>query len=131
MARKKILPKKLGPLKIPKALRRVGNKALADPKVVKILSGALVSMAASVAAQKVVQKLPGGAALARSVANSKALGNVTDVVKQAFEDALQTRHPKPPVEPRQSSKAKSRKAASNSDASASEGNEEASADKRH
>jgi hypothetical protein len=131
LARKKILPKKLGPLKIPKTLRRAGNKALADPQTVKILSAALVSMGAAVAARKIVEKVPGGAALARSVARSATLGSVADVVRQALEDALQARHPAPLVEPGQPAKSKGRKHTPETEASASDADEGASADQRH
>lgn len=128
MARKKILPKRLGPLKIPKSLRRLGNKALADPQVVKILSGALASMGAAVAARKVVQDVPGGAALARFVASGTALGSVADVVKQALEEALQARRPAPQVEPRPSGRAKRRPAKPDAEAPASKAGEEAAAE---
>lgn len=52
MARKKILPKRLGPVRIPKALRKVGDKALADPRTAGIVSEALASVAALVVARK-------------------------------------------------------------------------------
>lgn len=132
MARKTILPKKLGPLKIPKTLRRLSDKALSDPQVVTILSGALASMAAAVAARKVAQEDSGDAALARSAASSKALGSVTEVVRQALKDAVQVRYPAPPVEEiPQPAEAKPRKAKPGMDASASAANGEASEDQLH
>lgn len=128
MARKKILPRKLGPLKIPKALRRMGDKALADPEVVAILSGALASVGVALAARKVARDAPDGTALARSAASSRALGSVTDLVRQALEDAVRTRHPAPPGEEAPAPRARRRKAkaAVNADT-----DEEAPADHLH
>ncbi len=100
MARKKIMPKKLGPVRIPKNLRRMGNKALADPQVVEIVTSALVSIGAAVAAAKIAQKVPGGATLARSVSGGETLGSVAEVVKQAFADIVRARHQTPEDEPR-------------------------------
>ena len=87
MARKTILPKKLGPLKIPKSLRRMGNKALADPEVVTIIANALASVGAAVAARGAVQDVPGEAVQTRPAATGQTLGKVADVLKQALEDA--------------------------------------------
>lgn len=130
MARKTILPKRLGPSKIPNSPRCMGNKALADPQVVTILSGALASVGAAVTARKVVQDDPGGAALARHATprhEQQNPGSVTDVVKQLLEEALQARHPAQQVEePQPSAKAKHEKASS-----ALKGSEEPSADQIH
>jgi hypothetical protein len=92
MARKKILPKKLGPVKIPKNVRKRADQALADPKVVAIVSGALASVGALIAAPKVAYEVPGGAALASSVAGNETVASVGDVVKQAFNDILHLRY---------------------------------------
>ena len=91
MARKKIVPKKLGSVKIPKNLRRIGDKALADPQVAGIVSGALASVGAIVAAHKVAGVVPGGSTLTHAMGSSTTVGSVTDVVKQAFEDVLDAR----------------------------------------
>jgi hypothetical protein len=91
MSRKKILPKKLGPLKIPKNLRRLGDKALSDPQVVGIVSGALASVGGLVAARKAVADGPGEAALTQTGASRRVVGSVADVVGRALEDSLHAR----------------------------------------
>lgn len=130
MARKKVLPKKIGPVKIPKSLRRMGDKALADPHVAGVVSGALVSIGALVAARKVVEEVPGGAALTRSVAHSKMLNGVADVVKKALEEATGARH-QPREEVRTSGKSKRRKAEPDAHGPASEPADEDSVDQVH
>ena len=91
MAHKKILPKKLGPVKIPKNLRKMGDKALADPRVASILSGAVGSVAAVVAARKAAKSAPDGEEPSRSSTGHTTLHGVTEVVSKAFEEVVQIR----------------------------------------
>jgi hypothetical protein len=91
MARKKVLPKKLGPVKIPKNLRKIGDKALGDPQVARILSGAVASVAAVVAARKVAQSAPDDGTTARPGASRNTLHGVTEVFSKAFEEVVHIR----------------------------------------
>jgi uncharacterized transporter YbjL len=90
MAHKKTLPKKLGSVKIPKSLRKIGNKALANPEVAGIVSGALASVAALVAARGVAKSVSGEEAALASGGIGIAPA-VRGVVKQAFSDILVAR----------------------------------------
>lgn len=45
----KIVPKRIGRVKVPKGLRRMVNSALANPMVREMVSGALVTLAAALA----------------------------------------------------------------------------------
>jgi hypothetical protein len=91
MAHKKILPKKLGPVKIPKNLRKMGDKALADPRVASILSEAVASVAAVIAARKTAKSAPNGEEPSRSSTGRKTLHGVTEVVSKAFEEVVHIR----------------------------------------
>ena len=95
MACKKIVPKKLGSVKIPKNLRRIGDKALADPKVVGVVSGALASVGAIVAAREGAKVVPGGRKLVHAMEHSSVVNGVADAVKQAFEQVLHLRTSQP------------------------------------
>jgi len=92
MGRKKIVPKKIGSVKIPKNLRRIGDKALADPKVAGIVSGALTSAAALVGGREVVQDVAGGTSATKALARSEAVSGLPDLVRRAFEEIMEARH---------------------------------------
>lgn len=51
MARKKIIPKRIGNLKIPKPLRKLGDQVLADPRAREVAASALLSLGAALAAR--------------------------------------------------------------------------------
>jgi hypothetical protein len=91
MGQKKVVPKKLGTVRIPKRLRKIGNKALANPEVAGIVSGALASVAALVAARGVAKHVPGGDAAAHAIRQSTLAKGIGSVVKQAFSDILAAR----------------------------------------
>ena len=52
MARKKIIPKRIGGVKIPKNLRKFGDKTLADPRAREIAGSALLALGTALASRK-------------------------------------------------------------------------------
>ena len=129
MAHKKILPKKLGPVKIPKNLRKMGDEALADPRVASILSGAVGSVAAVVAARKAAKSAPDGEEPSRSSTGHTTLHGVTEVVSKAFEEVVQIRTRSEEAAPK--SKSKGAKGKSVTRASASTTESEIDGDQMH
>jgi len=51
MARKKIIPKRVGSVKIPKNLRKMGDKVLADPRAREVAGSALLALGAALASR--------------------------------------------------------------------------------
>ena len=52
MARKKIIPKYIGTVKIPKNLRKLGDKVLADPRAREVAGSALLALGTALASRK-------------------------------------------------------------------------------
>jgi hypothetical protein len=95
MARKKIIPKRVGSFKVPKGLRRAGDRLLTDPRAREVASGALMAAAAALASRKAGlgggtraadgdgAKGPGGDAASRvAEAVAQILGEVVDTVRR-------------------------------------------------
>lgn len=51
MARKKIIPKRIGSVKIPKNLRKMGDKVLADPRAREVAGSALLALGSALASR--------------------------------------------------------------------------------
>ncbi len=49
MAKSKVLPKKIGGVKIPKRLRKLGDEALSNPMMREIVAGALIAIGTALA----------------------------------------------------------------------------------
>ncbi len=49
MAKNKVLPKKIGGVKIPKRLRKLGDEALSNPMMREIVAGALIAIGTALA----------------------------------------------------------------------------------
>ena len=52
MARKKIVPKRIGGVKIPKNLRKLGDRALSDPRAREVAGSALLALGTALASRK-------------------------------------------------------------------------------
>ena len=52
MARKKIIPKRIGNVKIPKNLRKLGDRVLADPRAREVAGSALLALGSALASRK-------------------------------------------------------------------------------
>ena len=52
MARKKIIPKRIGTVKIPKNLRKLGDQVLADPRAREVAGSALLALGTALASRK-------------------------------------------------------------------------------
>jgi hypothetical protein len=52
MARKKIIPKRIGGVKIPKNLRKLGDRALSDPRAREVAGSALLALGTALASRK-------------------------------------------------------------------------------
>jgi hypothetical protein len=51
MARKKIIPKRIGAVKVPKKLRKLGDEVLADPRAREIAGSALLALGTALVAR--------------------------------------------------------------------------------
>jgi hypothetical protein len=91
MACKELVPKKIGPVKIPKNLRRMGDKALADPKVAGIVADAVAAAGSLVAARQIAEEVPGGASVARSAGSTHLVHGIADLIKRTLEEVVQAR----------------------------------------
>ncbi|EYD77954.1 hypothetical protein Rumeso_00415 [Rubellimicrobium mesophilum DSM 19309] len=52
MARKKIIPKRIGGVKIPKNLRKLGDNVLSDPRAREVAGSALLALGSALASRK-------------------------------------------------------------------------------
>jgi hypothetical protein len=52
MARKKIIPKRIGGVKVPKNFRKLGDRALADPRAREIVGSAMLALGSALASRK-------------------------------------------------------------------------------
>ena len=52
MARKKIIPKRIGKVKIPKNLRKLGDQVLSDPRAREMAGSALLALGTALASRK-------------------------------------------------------------------------------
>ena len=52
MARKKIIPKRIGKVKIPKNLRKIGDQVLSDPRAREVAGSALLALGTALASRK-------------------------------------------------------------------------------
>lgn len=93
MARKKIIPKRIGSFKVPKGLRRAGDRLLTDPRTREVASGALLAAATALASRKAGlgaratdedgAKASGGDPASRvAEAVAQILGEVVDTVRR-------------------------------------------------
>ncbi len=105
MARKKIIPKRIGSVKIPKNLRKMGDKVLADPRAREVAGSALLALGTALAsrgatkgsffrnifdhpaeAAKTAEK--GGAKAAETA--GETLSGVSQAVNQVVTDVVET-----------------------------------------
>jgi hypothetical protein len=94
MARKKIIPKRVGRFKVPKGLRRAGDRLLTDPRAREVASGALLAAATALASRKAglgaargpddegAKAASGDAASRVAEAVAQILGEVVDTVRR-------------------------------------------------
>lgn len=104
MARRKIIPKRVGGMKVPKSLRRLGDRALADPRAREVAGSALLALGAALASRgapkgSVLRDIfdhPGRSARAAGEAGAEAAGKagqaaggVADAVSQAVGEVIE------------------------------------------
>jgi hypothetical protein len=105
MARKKIIPKRIGAVKVPKKLRKLGDQVLADPRAREIAGSALLALGTALVARgtrkgSILRDIfdnPGESARAARDAGSGAAGRageavsgVADAVGQAVGEVFDT-----------------------------------------
>lgn len=105
MARKKIIPKRVGGVKIPKNLRRIGDKVLADPRAREVAGSALLALGSALASRgapkgsffrnifdhpaEAARTAEAGGAKAAE-ATSETLSGVSQAVNQVVSDVVET-----------------------------------------
>jgi hypothetical protein len=52
MARKKVIPKRIGKVKVPKNLRKLGDRVLSDPRAREVAGSALLALGTALASRK-------------------------------------------------------------------------------
>lgn len=105
MARKKIIPKKIGTVKIPKNLRKVGDRVLADPRTREMAGKTLLAVGAALVARggqkssflrDIFEHPAESAKAARDTATEgaskagEAVSGVADAVTQVVGDVIDT-----------------------------------------
>ena len=103
MAREKIIPKQIGGVKVPKALRKLGDRVLADPRAREMAATALLALGAAIVQRGTGKASPAreafehpaeAAQAARDAASgaarkgAEAAGAVADAVAQAVGEAF-------------------------------------------
>jgi hypothetical protein len=105
MARRKIIPKRIGAVKIPKRLRKLGDQVLADPRAREMAGSALLALGSALLARgtrkgsvlRDIFEHPGASARAARDAGSDAasraggaVSGVADAVGQAVSEVFDT-----------------------------------------
>ena len=105
MARKKIIPKRIGRVKIPKNLRKMGDKVLADPRAREMAGSALLALGSVLASRKApkgsffhnIFEHPAEAAKTAETQGAKAadtagetMSGVSQAVNQVVNDVVET-----------------------------------------
>jgi hypothetical protein len=102
MARRKIIPKRIGNVKIPKRLRKLGDQVLADPRAREMAGSALLALGTALIAKKApnlrdIFAHPGRSARTARDAGAEAagrageaVGGVADAVGAVVGDVIDT-----------------------------------------
>ena len=105
MTRKKIIPKRIGTVKIPKRLRKLGDRVLADPRAREVAGSALLALGSALVARggrpgsilRTIFDHPGDSARAARDAGTgaaskagEAMSGMADTVAQAVGEVIET-----------------------------------------